>query len=255
MRRTLALLVGLGLCWAGGASAEPPPLTAEQILARHVEARGGLERLHALKSLRRTGHAVFPGVKVEMAVIELRARPARLRVENVLHGLVTIDAFDGQGAWKVRPFYGRKDPERTSADEAKALRLSADIEGPLVEPRAKGHTVSLLGVEELDGTPCYKLRVDLKWGDQLISHVDPETFMVLRELQRTVIRGAEQFTEVDYGDYEKVAGVYVPMLEESGPRASPSSEKSKVVYDRAEANVPVDDALFAFPGPAPRASR
>ena len=79
--------------------------------------------------------------------------------------------------------------------------------------------------------------------------------MVLRELQRTVIRGAEQFSEVDYGDYEKVAGVYVPMLEESGPRDSPSSEKSKVVYDRAEANLPVDEAVFAFPEPARRASR
>ena len=252
MRRLLILVLALG---GWGAWADPAPLTAEQILARHVEARGGLEKLRALRSLRRTGHAIFPGMKIEMLVVELRARPGRARVENVLQGLTAIDAWDGQVAWKVRPFNGRKDPERTSADEAKALRLTADLEGPLVEPRSKGHTVTLLGIEELDGTPCYKLRVDLAWGDQIFSYVDPDSFMVLRELQRTVIRGAEQFTEVDYGDYEKVAGVYVPMLEESGPRDSPSSEKSKVVYDRAEANVPVDDAVFAFPAPVKRASR
>src|SRR5262249_40231302 len=136
MRRTLALLVGLG-CWA--ARAEPPPLTAEQIIARHVEARGGLEKLRALQSLRRTGHMVYPGMKVEMSVVELRARPGRVRKDVSLHGLVNVDAFDGEVAWKVRPFNGRKDPERVSADEAKALRISADIEGPLVDFRSKGH--------------------------------------------------------------------------------------------------------------------
>ncbi len=253
MRWSVALVLGLG--WLPGAMAGLPPLTVEQIVERHVEARGGLEKLHALQSLRRTGHLVFPGAKIEMAVVELRARPGRVRVENTLTGMTSIDAFDGQVAWKVRPFFGRKDPERTSADEAKAMRLTADVEGPLVDWRAKGHRVTLLGTEELDGTPCYKLRVDLRWGDQLVSWIDPDSFMVLRELQRTTIRGAEQFTEVDYGDYERVAGVEVPMLEESGPRGSDSSEKTKVVYEHAEANVPVDDASFAFPGAPRRASR
>jgi len=252
MRRTLALLLGLG-CW--GASAEPPPLTAEQIVARHVEARGGLERIRALQSLRRTGHMVLPGLKIEMSVVELRARPGKVRKEQILNGLVRVDAFDGEVAWKVRPFYGRKDPERVSADEAKALRISADIEGPLVDFRSKGHSVTLLGPEELDGTPCYRLRVDLKWGDQLVTYLDPDSFMILREVQRTVIRGAEQFSEVDYGDYEKVAGVYVPMLVESGGLNSPSSEKEKAVYERAEANVTVDPSVFSFPTPVRRAAR
>ena len=255
MRGPFALVAGFWVCSASAAPLALPTLTAEQVVARNVEARGGLEKLHALKSLRRTGHAIYPGLKIDMRVIELRARPDRLRLENVLDGLVSIDAFDGKVAWKVRPFNGRKDPARTSEDETKALRLGADIEGPLVDSRAKGHTVTLLGTEDLDGTPCYKLRVDLRWGDQLTTYVDPDTFMVLREIQRTVIRGAEQFIEVDYGDYERVAGVYVPMLEETGERGSPSSEKSKVVYDLAEANVPVDDALFAFPAPSRSASR
>ncbi len=252
MGRTLALLVGLS-CWVAGA--EPPPLTAEQIVARHVEARGGLERLRALQSLRRTGHMVYPGVKVEMSVVELRARPGRFRKEQALHGLTNVDAFDGEVAWKVRPFNGRKDPERVSADEAKAFRIGADLEGPLVEYQSKGHRVTLLAPEELDGTPCYRLRVDLKWGDQLVTYVDPDSFMILREVQRTVLRGAEVFAEVDYGDFEKVAGVYVPMLEESGPLNSPASEKEKVVYERAEANVVVDPSVFAFPAAVRRAAR
>jgi hypothetical protein len=253
MRGIPALLLALAWCWE--AQADPPSLGTEEILARHVEARGGMEKIRALQSLRRTGHLVLPGRKIEVSVIELRARPGRVRQEQTMNGLTSIDVLDGETAWKVRPFFGRKDPERMSADEAKALRLSADVEGPLVDPRSKGHRVSLVGIEELDGTPCYKLRVDLKRGDQLFSYVDPDSFMVLRETQRTVVRGAEQFSEVDYGDYEKVAGVYVPMLEESGALHSPPSEKTKIVYEKAEANVPVDPAVFAFPAPARRAAR
>ena len=249
--RWLHTLLVAGALGTVSSAAELPPLTVEEIVARHVEARGGLEKLRALRSLRRDGHLVLPGMKLEMTVREIRARPGRVRTESTLHGLTSIDAYDGRSAWKVRPLRGRKDPERVSSDETKALMLSADVEGPLVDFKSKGHKVVLLGVEELDGTPCYKIRVDLKWGDQLITYVDSDSFMVLRELQRMVVRGAEQFTEVDYGDYEQVAGVFVPTVEESGPRGSPSSEKAKVVYDRAEGNVAVNDSLFAFPeGPA-----
>jgi hypothetical protein len=55
-------------------------------------------------------------------------------------------------------------------------------------------------------------------------------------------------TETDYGEYERVAGVWVPMTEASGPKGSNASQKQQVVYDRAEGNAAVDPAIFVFPG-------
>ena len=94
----------------------------------------------------------------------------------------------------------------------------------------------------------------LKWGDESTFWIDPDTWMVIRELDRQTLRGAEQWNETDLGEYERVSGVWVPMTEESGPKDSDSSQKQKSVYDKAAANLPFPASEFAFPASAARAT-
>ena len=225
-------------------------ITAEEIVAKNVEARGGAAALASLRSLRRTGRYVLPGRNIQITLTEVRERPGRIREEATYQGLTQIQAFDGEKGWQVQPFEGRKEPVLMSEDDAKPFRLAADLDGAFVNAKAKGHTLEYLGTEDVDGTLAHKLRVGLKWGGDVTVWIDPDTWMVIRDLQTTTVRGAEQETETDYGDYEKVGGVYVPMSEESGPRNSPSAERGKSIYDRAEANVAVAADAFAFPAKA-----
>jgi hypothetical protein len=51
--------------------------------------------------------------------------------------------------------------------------------------------------------------------------------------------------ETDVGDYEKIAGVFLPFSIESGRKGDP--DKQKIVIDKAEPNISVDDATFKFP--------
>ena len=134
-----------------------------------------------------------------------------------------------------------------SEDDAKSFRLAADLDGPFVNAKAKGHAVEYLGTEDVDGTLAHKLRVRLKWGGDVTAWIDSDTWMVMRDVRTTTVRGAEQEVETDYGDYEKVGGVFVPMSEESGPRNSPPASRGKSIYDKAEANVAVTADAFAFP--------
>ena len=239
-----------GAAWALGLFAITGPaaaITVEEIVAKNVEARGGAAALAALHSLRRSGRLVEPGHPALITLSDLRERPGRIRQELTFQGLTMIRAFDGSRAWQIQPFEGRKDPATMPDDDAKPLRLTADLDGAWVDARAKGHTLEYLGTEEVDGTVAHKLRVRLKWGGDVTVWIDPDTWMVIRDLRKTVVRGAEQETETDYGDYEKVSGVYIPMSEESGPRNSPSSHKTKAIWDKAEANIPVAADTFAFP--------
>jgi hypothetical protein len=241
--------VALLLCLLG-ASRNAAAITADEIVAKNVEARGGAAALASLKSVRRTGRFVLPGQNLLISLSEVKERPGRIRQEGTYQGLTQIQAWDGEKGWQVQPFEGRKDPALMSEDDAKPFRLAADLEGPFVDAKAKGHTLEYLGTEDVDGTLAHKLRVRLKWGGDVTVWIDPDTWMVVRDLQTRAVRGAEQEVETDYGDYEKAGGVFVPMSEESGPRNSPPASRVKSIYDKAEANVAVARDAFAFPAKA-----
>jgi hypothetical protein len=244
VKRLLLLLVaacGLLPAWSAYA------LTADEIIAKNVEARGGMAALEALKSLKRTGRLVIPGANIELAAVEMRVRPDRIRQEFTLQGMTAVQSWDGKEGWQIQPFEGRKDPERMSADEAKPLALAADLDFALVNYKAKGGKVEYLGLEEVDGTPAHKLRVALASGDEVTYFIDPDTWMIIRDVQKRQVRGAEQVAETDYGDYEKVQGVWVPMTEASGPVGADDAQKQQVVYDHAEGNGTIEPSLFAFP--------
>ncbi|HUO95016.1 MAG TPA: hypothetical protein VMT92_02185 [Steroidobacteraceae bacterium] len=244
-----------GLVWAVlplAAGAAPGP-TADEIIAHNVEARGGAEKLHALTVLKRTGRLVIPGARIELKVTEWKTAAGEYRQDVTLQGLTAVQAYDGHDAWQVQPFQGRKDPSRMSADEAKGFALAADIAGAFVDYKRKGHRVEYLGLDEVDGTPAHKIRVSLKWGDEATYWIDPDTWMVIRELDRQTLRGAEQWSETDYGEYEQVGGVWVAMTEETGAKGSEPAHRQKFVYESAEANVAPPAGAFTFPESKPRA--
>jgi hypothetical protein len=61
-----------------------------------------------------------------------------------------------------------------------------------------------------------------------------------------VRHGAHEEVETDLGDYEKAGDVFVPTSIDVGLKGS--SDKQTVVINKMEANVPVDDTIFHFPG-------
>lgn len=232
------------------ASRNVAAVTADEIVAKNVEARGGAAALASLRSLRRTGRFVLPGRSILVTLSEVRERPGRIRQEATYQGLTQIQVWGGEKGWQVQPFEGRKEPSLMSEDDAKPFRIAADLDGPFVDAKTKGHSVEYLGAEDVDGTLAHKLRVRLKWGGDVTVWIDPDTWMVIRDLQKLTVRGSEQEVETDYGDYEKVGGVFVPMSEESGPRNSPPASRGKSIYEKAEANVAVARDAFAFPAKA-----
>jgi len=79
-------------------------------------------------------------------------------------------------------------------------------------------------------------------------YLDPDHFLEIRILTQRIRHGAQEEVETDVSDYEKIGGVFVPFSIEEGRKGDP--DKQKTVIEKAEANVPVDDAIFHFPGSA-----
>jgi hypothetical protein len=220
--------------------------TADELISKNIEAKGGATALHDLQSLRLTGKLLLQvGAQIELAYLQVKKRVDEVRTEASLQGMTQIQAYDGKEGWRVSPFFGRKDPERMSADDVKALIEDSEIDGPLVDWQKKGSSVEYLGTEDVDGTPAHKLKVVRKNGDVSFVYLDPDHFLEIRILTERMRHGAHEEEETDLGDYEKAGGVLVPTSIESGRKGAP--DKQRIIIDKVEANVPVDDTTFHFP--------
>jgi hypothetical protein len=227
---------------------DKPQLTVDELVAKNVAAKGGADALRALQSVRLNGKMLVNEGQIQLAYAETKKRPDEVRTETTLQGMTAVEAYDGKEGWRISPFQGRKDPERMSADDVKPLMEDAEIDGPLVDWKAKESTLDYLGREDVDGTSAYKIKVVRKNGDVSFVYLDPDHFLEIRILTQRIKHGAQEEVETDVGDYEKIGGVFVPFSIEAGRKGDP--DKQKIVIEKAEANVPVEDAIFHFPAAA-----
>jgi outer membrane lipoprotein-sorting protein len=220
--------------------------TAGELVEKNIQAKGGIEKLRAIQTLRLSGKIVVNGGLLQLDYVTLIKRPQLVRYEAKLQGLTQVQAYDGLQAWQINPFQGRKDPEKLSADDAKGMSEdAADVVGALVDYQQKNYRLESLGTEDVDGTDAYKLRVTRPNGDLIYVYLDPDYFLEIRTLSRRIEHGVANETITDYGDYEEVNGVFLALAQESGQKGS--SERQKVQFETAEVNVAVDDAPFHFP--------
>ena len=217
--------------------------TVDEVIASSIRARGGMDKLESVKTLRTTSKVLFGDIRA--TVVQINKRPDKVREEISLQGLTLVQSYDGAGAWMIDPFGGRKDPQRMSEDDAKSLVVDADFDHPLVNYKQKGHTAELMGHDSVEGTDCYKIRLTLKNGDVFVYYLDTDSFLELKLETQMKIRGAIQENETYYGDYEEVQGMYFPFAVESARKGD--SNRQKITLEKVEINVPVEDGSFAMP--------
>jgi hypothetical protein len=239
------------LSLAFAAMAKPPPAeptwTADALVAKNLEARGGADALAAIHSLRLTGKMLAGSMKIDW--VETLGRPDSVREDLTIGGMTQVWAWDGKESWTINPFQGRREAERVPAEDAKGLIEDAPIGGALAYAKAQGWPIRYLGTEDIEGTAAYKLEIARPGGDVQSVWLDPDYFLQIRTLSRRTEHGVLVESQEDFGDYEKVEGVYFPFLIEMGPKGGSSADRMKIQIETAEANGTVDAALFAFPTP------
>jgi hypothetical protein len=240
MRRTLwlALFLTLSIC----ALAQ----TAEELVSKNIAAKGGLDKIHAIKSLRESGRFQQGDFTAEVA--EFAKAPDFVRETFTIQGMTQVQAYDGKTGWQISPFEGRKDPEMLGEDDLREIVEDADFYGPLVDAKEKGNTIEYLGHAQVDGDDAYRLKVTLKNGDVFYYYLDPDTYLEIRIEKQRFIRGSVRESVTNLGSYKQVDGVYYPFSIETGQKRNPNSF-SQITMEKIEANVPLPDSLFEMPAP------
>jgi hypothetical protein len=224
--------------------------TAEELVAKNLEARGGIEKIKAIKTLRMSARMQQGGFMAQ--VLSIAKAPNLLRQEFTIQGMSQVEVADGSTGWKISPFEGRKDPERLGEDELRPLMEDADFYGPLVDYRNKDNKIEYLGHDTVDGDDVYRLKVTLANGDIVYYYLDPDTYLEIRTEKLVFVRGSVQESMTNLGSYKLVNGVYFPFSLEVGSKQDPGS-MMKIQVDQYQANLPVDNSLFQMPAPKPAA--
>lgn len=233
--------------------------TVDEIVASHIKARGGYEKLKAIQTIKisRTFATNFSAVKVDY----FKKRPNLLRIEQTPKGQTAPipRAINADAAWDTTQGKVTLRPERVAVE---GRELDADFDGLLVDWKQKGHTVTLEGKEPFGGSEAYKLKVVTKGGSTRHVYVDTKTFMETgqsgRWLTPQMDPKTKEFRYMDsvwtFSDFRDVDGVKFPFsvdeerTQYAGPNANIPITTSTAIYtDKIELNVPMDDTLFAAP--------
>ena len=218
--------------------------TVDEIIAKNLEAEGGIAKRKSIQSLRITGNFETSGM--QLGFTQVFKRPLKTRTDITVQGMSMVQAYDGKAGWQIMPFSGKKDAELMTADELKNVQEEADFDGPLMDYHQKGNKVELVGKEKVEGTDAYHLKVTLKNGDVRDLFLDADSFLAIKSHGKTTMRGTEVETESALGDYKQVDGIMIPFSIEQRMTGGQMSG-AKITLTKVEFNVPVDDAVFKMP--------
>lgn len=237
----LPALVALG-------APDPPsqalPLPSlEEVLSRYEAAVGDAKTRAALTAWRATGTTDLSGDVGPLTIT--RQRPDLVRIDVTLDGRRVVLAHDGETVWQEGA--GDGPPQAVTLEPEAAARFLeewADFDGPLIDPKGKGLTVTVGGWDQVDGARALRLEVTFPSGRRHTWFLDARSYL---PLQRITPNRHPRRGEVPrvwfFIDFEQLAGVLVPKELER--------EDSQMVrgyrLQTFEANPTLDPAIFRLP--------
>jgi outer membrane lipoprotein-sorting protein len=221
--------------------------TAEEIVKKYLNARGGLDKIRAIQSERISGHIAFSPDLGGPFLLEFK-RPLKMHMEATIQGRSLIRVYDGKSAgWVINPFDENKGTQPMSADDLSNISDESDFDGPLVDYQAKGNQIELAGKDDIDGKPVYKLKLTRKNGDERVYYIDTASFLVLKWDGVTHSDGKAVPMRNFLHDYRDVDGLKFPFEIDTGFPGSP--EQRQFTIEKVELNPQIDDSRFAKPVP------
>ena len=131
--------------------------TVDELVAKNIQAKGGLEKLHAVQTVKQTSTLTMQGMTA--SIIVYGKRPNLLRQEIKLGDQTIVNAFDGTTPWMINPLAGTDRPVVITGPQADMIRDQSSFDGPLVDYKDKGSTVELVGHETIDGRAYDHLKI------------------------------------------------------------------------------------------------
>jgi outer membrane lipoprotein-sorting protein len=213
--------------------------TVDDIVAKNLKAKGGLETLKGTNSVKMTGTLNAPSAPMPMTMELIAKRPNLVRREMRMGEQAMISGFDGRSAW-VRQ--GTGPAQILSGPEAEQLKQAAEFDSVFLNYKEAGHTIELVGTEPVNGKPAHHLKITRKDGVIQHYYLDADSSLEVKMTMDAEQAGMKLKVDTELSDYRSVSGRMVPFKMRQFTNGNPAGE---ITFQTVEFNVPLDDSLFA----------
>lgn len=225
--------------------------TADEVIDTYFENTGGADNWRALTGMLTKATVNQQGMDIPITIIALKSGMIMMKLE--LQGKELVQqAFDGNEAWGTN--FMTMEAEKSDNETTENIkRESADFPDPFLDYKDKGYSVELIGKETVEGTECFKIKLNKK--PMLVDGVDVENFsyyffdtenfvpiVVESEIKTGQMKG--KISTIGYSDYQEVEGIYFPFSMSQGIKDMGSQV---INFISIEVNPTIDPAMFKFP--------
>ena len=235
-RAGVALCLALALPLTAAAQQLPP---AKQVVDRYVEAIGGREAILRQKSRTIETEMAMPAMGMSMTVKTVMAAPNRMVTTAEMPGAGALrSGYDGSVGWQVNPMTG---PSLMSGAELEQNVLMADFHSALNYDKLY-RSMETTERTELNGRPCYKVKLTTASGRESWQCFDTETgLMVATGGKQESQMGSIEVTSLlsDYKDFDGVKMATRSTAKMMG--------QDMTVTVKSVSHAPVDASAFALP--------
>lgn len=237
MKRSLLLLASFLLVAGGSLMAQ----SLDEVLAEHFSAIGQDNQLK-VNSQKVTGKLIQSGL--EIPFVQYAKRPGKVRLEATLQGLTLIQTYNGTEGWVINPFAGVTTPQPMNEDQLRSIKYQADSDGMLWNWKEKGYQVTLEGKEDMEGTSCYKIKLETEPGDVFTFYIDADSYILLRQNAKIKVMGNESENDTYFSNYSMVEGIAMPGKAETKMQGQ---LVMTLIFDKVELNPGLEDSMFEKP--------
>jgi len=218
-------------------------ITVEEVIAKHVEARGGHEAWAAVRTMKMTGQ--FQAFS-KVAPFELvRARDYRFHIDHPMNERTVIIGYDGETAWWDNHWRQPGAQPIEAGPDLEAQMRDVDFATALFDYADRGFTVELIGETEIEGVPAIGIKL-IRGEDSVDTwYLDPETYLEIARESPGSDFGRPMPTRTFFDDFRTVEGLTIPHYVEG----QWYTRNRIMTVASVELNIDVDDALFNMPAP------
>ena len=218
--------------------------TADEIVAKHIEAIGGADKWKAVKAMEMNNKFTVQGMDIASKTVIVSGKS--LRTDISVMGQEIISAIDGETGWAQQPAMmgGTGEPEDMPGALIKESRKQVYLGGSLLNYKDNGATIELVGKEKLEGVEVYHLKMIEKGGDVTNFFVSAANYYVLKSAGKRNIQGKEIDAEVNFSNFKQIEGLTFPYTMET---ASPMGGMMTIETDSIKLNPKIDESIFKKP--------